>query len=169
MSEVGALTRDLLWQAAEGMVSHMSECSNRSNRISGKIFPSTKEVVMEVIISHPQGVMLKDVAKKVNRTPGAVSQIIESLVREGMVERSVSKYDRRVIMLNSTSTGAQARTALLGRIDGLMTDIMQTVPAKDQIVFFKTLKHIVQMLVDDTSMKRAHDCQSRDKFRSASK
>ena len=148
MEGIGRRTWELIWQAAARI--HMRAAADGRSRdgAGDKILPSTKELVMEVVFSHPEGIMLKDVAGKVRRTPGAVSQIIESLVREGMIERVVSKHDRRAVTLHATTAGSRTRADFFGKADDLMRDIMRAVPQDEQTIFLKTLGHIVDYLAE---------------------
>ena len=51
--------------------------------------PLSQLRVMGVIYDrHPEGIMLKEVADELKLTPGAISQSVDVLVRENLVERS---------------------------------------------------------------------------------
>jgi DNA-binding MarR family transcriptional regulator len=50
----------------------------------------------------------KDVALRLAVTPGAVTQLVDPLVERGLLERTASKQDRRVINLRITQSGETA-------------------------------------------------------------
>lgn len=61
-----------------------------------------------------QPVSLKKLATEMHLTPGAITQLVDSLVESGYVERSQDSRDRRVIVAKLTGEGA-AKIGLLKR------------------------------------------------------
>ncbi len=54
---------------------------------------------------YPDGVMLKLLAEKVNLTPGAASIIVDTLVRQGVLDRRTSDVDRRAVCIGLSEQG----------------------------------------------------------------
>jgi len=64
------------------------------------------------VISHSQPVQPKDLAGKMYLTPGAVTQSIDALVREGYLTRTHDENDRRSTFISLTAKGEEKVTKL---------------------------------------------------------
>ncbi len=74
-------------------------------------------------IRHSQPVSAKELATKLNMTPGAISQFVESIEQQGFLERHASQEDRRVQYLQLSAEGE----ALIHRFEQHRTRMMQTI------------------------------------------
>ncbi len=94
--------------------------------------------VMGCLFGHgSQSLMLKEIAEKFQITPGAVSQTVDTLVREGLVERVVSTEDRRAVCIRLTEAGLNKRNELDAFFDTLMRELLADIPREKQEVFFE--------------------------------
>ena len=57
------------------------------------------------LVNHEGPTPLKDLAKAMQLTPGAITQLVEALERAGYVERIPSKTDRRITTIGLTEAG----------------------------------------------------------------
>lgn len=73
---------------------------------------SPAAIRMLFVVGHTQPVQPKDLAGKMYLTPGAVTQSIDALVREGYLERTPIANDRRSMSISLTPKG-QAKVAAL--------------------------------------------------------
>lgn len=56
------------------------------------------------IISHTEGISVKELAAKLQVTSGAVTQFVDVLVEKGLVERTEDSIDRRIQRVQLTNT-----------------------------------------------------------------
>lgn len=73
---------------------------------------SPANVRMLFVVDHAQPVQPKDLACKMYLTPGAVTQSIDALAREGYLERTPIESDRRSMTISLTPKGQAKVTAL---------------------------------------------------------
>ena len=93
--------------------------------------PLSQLRVMGVIYDrHPEGVMLKEVADELKLTPGAISQSVDVLVRENLVERTTSPSDRRAIQLRPTAAGLALKEQHSQNIENIMEKYRRMYPVK---------------------------------------
>jgi DNA-binding MarR family transcriptional regulator len=59
--------------------------------------------ILFVISEHKEGISVKELAKIINVTSGAITQFINSLVEKNLVERREDTKDRRILQLHLTS------------------------------------------------------------------
>ncbi len=90
--------------------------------------------------------MLKEIAEKFNFTPGAVSQTIDSLVKEGMVERLASPTDRRAVCIRLTCEGEEIRNHLDRSFTGSMEKLVAEIPKEKLESFLEVLEFLLSSL-----------------------
>ncbi len=90
--------------------------------------------------------MLKEIAENFNFTPGAVSQTIDSLVREGMVERLASPADRRAVCIRLTREGEEIRNHLDRSFTGSMEKLVAEIPKEKLESFLEVLEFLLSSL-----------------------
>ena len=107
---------------------------------------SQLRVVGVVYDRHPAGVMLKDIADELKLTPGAISQTVDVLVRENLVERTTSPTDRRAILLRPTAAGLELKEQHARQINAVMQIISKDVKDEDFDIFVKVLAHLLEQI-----------------------
>ncbi len=65
--------------------------------------PSQGELLF--IVSHEGPISSTELARSMQLTPGAITQLVESLERAGLVERKPSPADRRVTLISASEAG----------------------------------------------------------------
>lgn len=89
------------------------------------------------LIHHEGSMPLKDLAKAMQLTPGAITQLVEALEQAGYLQRSASQTDRRVTtvaiteagvlkLANGGSAGAQKRKVFTSILNTLTEDELRT-------------------------------------------
>lgn len=58
--------------------------------------------VCDMMETTPQGIPLKDLAAALHLTPGTVSELVETLVKRGSLQRVQNPDDRRAVMITVT-------------------------------------------------------------------
>ncbi len=107
---------------------------------------SQLRVVGVIYDRHPAGVMLKDIADELKLTPGAISQTVDVLVRENLVERTTSPTDRRAILLRPTAAGLELKEQHARQINAVMQTISKDVKDEDFDIFVKVLSHLLEQI-----------------------
>lgn len=107
---------------------------------------SQLRVVGVIYDRYPDGVMLKEVADELKLTPGAVSQTVDILVRENIVERTISPADRRAILLRPTEAGLKLKQQHSDQINNIMNSISSGVAPQDFKVFARVLAELLKQI-----------------------
>ena len=91
------------WRLLFNLTDDFREQANISNLDSRAVFNVTVgqmrvlKAVARLSLDDDRGIMLKTLAEKVKLTSGAVSIIVDSLVKQGLLERRHSEVDRRAV------------------------------------------------------------------------
>ena len=93
-----------------------------------------------VMRHEPDGVMLKDIANELELTPGAVSQMVEHLVRMELLERCASETDRRAVCIKLSQKGKSIRAFHEDFFNRVINDFMKTVPEEKQKIFAEVMQ-----------------------------
>ena len=90
--------------------------------------------------------MLKDIADELKLTPGAISQTVDVLVRENIVERTVSPADRRAILLKPTTTGLKLKEQHSQQVENVMQSISKDISPDDFATFANVLERLLEQM-----------------------
>lgn len=109
--------------------------------------PLSQLRVVGVIYDHNQdGIMLKEVADILKLTPGAISQTVDILVRENLIERTTSPTDRRAILLRPTPSGLRLKEQHTSELAATMQKISASISNEDFAIFSKVLAHLLEQM-----------------------
>lgn len=131
----------LVMKAAQALRDYAMECGNGSEQCQ-KVTVAQQRV-LEVVFHEEGEINVKAVARQLNLTPGAVSQTVEILVRDGMVERVESKKDRRSVVIRPTAKSRDIRRKVVTSCDRLMEEAFETANENERKVFVRLLEKII--------------------------
>lgn len=135
------------WKLLFYIVDAIRSKSHKKNPDPMKKITLAKLRVMGCLFEHDgKSLMLKEIAEKFNFTPGAVSQTIDSLVKDGMVERLVSSADRRAVCIRLTRQGEAMRNHLDSFFTESMEKILSELPKEKQKIFLEVLEFLLDRL-----------------------
>ncbi|MBO5923586.1 MAG: MarR family transcriptional regulator [Lentisphaeria bacterium] len=134
--------RNLLRLADRLGSSGVSECD-----LPSRLPLSQLRVVGVIYDRYPAGVMLKEIADELKLTPGAISQTVDVLVRENIVERTVSPADRRAVLLKPTDEGLKLKEQHSLQVENVMQAISKNVKPEEFATFAKVLEHLLEQIV----------------------
>ena len=97
----------------------------------------------------PEGVMLKEIARELDLTPGAVSQMVEHLVRMELLERYASESDRRAVSIKLSRKGKEIRAIHEDFFNQVINEFMKTVPEEKRAVFEEVLRNMHNYLENE--------------------
>lgn len=102
-----------------------------------RIPPSQLELLFTA--AHHPGASLKELAKIMQLTPGAITQLVEALEIQGLVERQISAKDRRSSQLALTTKG-NAEINALREIHKQLFQDMTSALTEDEIKSLLTIQ-----------------------------
>lgn len=104
-----------------------------------------QERVLGAVFSHyPQGAKLKDIAKVLSLSAATISQTIDQLVREGLLDRVQSTEDRRAISIQPTEKCARIKEMNCERFAKLFSEAFGEFGADDIDLFGRMLEALLK-------------------------
>lgn len=92
---------------------------------------------------HP-GIMLKQLAAKINLTAGAASIIVDSLVKMKLLDRMPDENDRRAVKIRLSRQGAELFERHFNYFSNTMDEIISRIPEEELATFEKVLSRVQQ-------------------------
>lgn len=135
-----------VWRNLLRLADRLSSSGTTSCDLPARLPLSQLRVVGVIYDRHPEGIMLKEVADQLKLTPGAISQTVDILVRENIVERTTSPADRRAILLRPTAAGLALKEQHSHNIENIMHEITSDVDKEDFAIFSKVLSHLLEQM-----------------------
>ena len=141
-----ANNNESVWRNLIRLADRLSNTGVTDCDLPSRLPLSQLRVVGVIYDRHPAGVMLKDIADELKLTPGAISQTVDVLVRENLVERTTSPTDRRAILLRPTAAGLELKEQHARQINVVMQTISKDVKDEDFDIFVKVLAHLLEQI-----------------------
>lgn len=82
-----------------------------------------------------EGMRLKDIAFEMDITPGGMSQAVDLLVRNGLVERFSSEVDRRAVSIRLSDEGKAKRKSINDFFVSMTEELIEDISAEDLETF----------------------------------
>ena len=131
-------TLRFLFGVTEYLRTHLER--SRPEFAPGKSATLSQLKVVSCILNSPNGkIRIKDIAANLGITSGGVSQIVDNLVRDGLVTRHVSEDDRRVSWVSLSDEGSKRRRLIEEFMDGITDEVMADVPEQKREIFSEVL------------------------------
>ena len=99
--------------------------------------------IMGCVISSPGGCSVKELSERLKITPGAVSQNVEKLVRQGPLIRLPDEYDRRSVRIMLSPEGVKRHKRLNTEFGAILSEMLEGVPEEKIAVFIEVLDHLI--------------------------
>lgn len=135
-----------LWRNIMRLADRLSNTGKNESDLPNRLPLSQLRVVGVIYDRHPEGVMLKEIADDLKLTPGAISQTVDVLVRENIVERTTSQVDRRAILLRPTAMGLELKEKHTRHIQEVMQEITSGISEEELAVFTRITAHLVEQV-----------------------
>ena len=74
----------------------------------------------------------KEIAERLKLENSTISGILERMEKKGLIERSISKEDRRYIRVMVTEKGASLKDAVLAAVEEVNNEVMSVFSDKDR-------------------------------------
>lgn len=137
---------EAVWRNLMRLADRLSSTGVTDCDLPSRLPLSQLRVVGVIYERHPAGVMLKDIADELKLTPGAISQTVDVLVRENLVERTTSPTDRRAILLRPTAAGLELKEQHARQINAVMQTISKDVKSEDFDIFTRVLANLLEQI-----------------------
>lgn len=98
------------------------------------------------LIEQQQPVSLKLLAASMHLTPGAITQLVEGLVRAGYVTRTESSEDRRVMVVTLTPEGAKVGKTFERKKQEILTEIVANMTDDELEIFLRVQQKMLTHL-----------------------
>jgi DNA-binding MarR family transcriptional regulator len=102
------------------------------------------------ILKHIQPVSFKALASKMLLTPGAISQFLDPLLKNGYVKRSQDENDRRVSYIALTDKGNQKAEKLSENFRTIHTEALSTLSTEELTELLGIQRKMLTYLEDHT-------------------
>ncbi len=145
----------MIFKMAHGLREYGTLAAGAGCNKHEKITIAQERVLGVVFSRYPEGVMLKDIVKELSLSAATISQTIETLVREGLLDRVQSKHDRRAVSIQPTPRCAELRSINLRRFNTLFHDALQTYSQEERDLFIRMMESII------AKTKQYHDCEKK--------
>jgi DNA-binding MarR family transcriptional regulator len=100
-------------------------------------------------IAEAQPVSSKKLADSMHLTPGAITQLVDSLVQAGYVTRTPSDQDRRVSVVTLTPDGSHTITEMRRSKEELFTRIVDGLSDEELAMFVAVQRKMLKYLEDN--------------------
>lgn len=140
-------TADECWRLLFNLVDELREKANDYNSDSSTVSNITvgQMRVLKMVASlsaekNGEGLMLKTLAEKVKLTSGAVSIIVDSLVRQNLLERRHSSVDRRAVNICLSEKGREKTSCYINFFNRQTADFLSSLSESEQTAFVNILQ-----------------------------
>ena len=140
------LKNERVWRNLLRLADRLGRSGESGCDLPNRLPLSQLRVVGIIYDRHPAGVMLKEIADELKLTPGAISQTVDVLVRENIVERTVSPSDRRAILLRATDAGLQLKEQHSQQVENVMQTISKDISSEEFAVFASVLDRLLKQM-----------------------
>ncbi len=107
---------------------------------------SQMKVMGCVIFNDGKPVKVKDIAEELGITPGGVSQLVDTLVKAGALERTVSEDDRRAVNISLSGHGKEIHRKMDLYFSELARELLSSVSPEKQEIFQEVLETMMKTL-----------------------
>ena len=113
-----------------------------------KITLGKMRIINYLFVREGEPPMVKEIAEMFGLTSGAVSQTVDALAADGVVERIPSSVDRRSVHVSLTPFGKSIRNQLEAYLNDVMTGILDEVPEEKQEAFLEVLQDMSETFTE---------------------
>ena len=116
------------------------DARHKPEKIAGFIPTAPGKILHQLQLVHPEGLGVKALAQAVSRSPGAVSQTVQTLVDVGLIDRSTAPNDRRAVVIRLTDEGIRQIHRHEAMMNALLESLIEAAPPDDRAAFHRTLE-----------------------------
>ena len=126
----------------------------RNDEMAQRITLAQARVIDQFFKEPSGGMMLKDLASRMHLTPGAVSLLVDALVRQNVLSRKISENDRRAVSITLSETGKDFRQRFERFFDDLSSEMIADIDPRELDTFLRVLETLCRNLEEGCNKKR---------------
>jgi DNA-binding MarR family transcriptional regulator len=113
--------------------------------------PPQARLIFTIARNKEEGISVKELASKVNMTPGAVTQFIDGLIEKGLVSREEDLYDRRIVRLKVTQSA-------INQMEKFRKDFLRSASRTFEVLSLEELRQLNGLLIKVSSETSNKHC-----------
>lgn len=125
------------------------KCSMMDMEIMNKMGLSQSELQFFSSLNECSNISSAELGKKMNLSPSRVSRIVDRLVKNSFLDRTISSADRRAITLKLTAKGEEVAQQIEETRKHCNSKIQEALTPSEIVAFSNTLNKIVKMVVEE--------------------
>lgn len=130
-----------------GLVYEMKKkCLAIDNQLMDQLNLTQSELLFFSSLDQCTGISSPELAKNMGLSPSRISRVIEKLVVDGYLDRSVDKSDRRAITLCLTENGKKIRDEIKQSRQECETRLLKVLPDSDIDKFREIIGRVIREL-----------------------
>jgi DNA-binding MarR family transcriptional regulator len=94
-------------------------------------------------IYHEQPTTAKQLAAKLHLTPGAISQLVDELMEQSLIQRETDPSDRRRQVISLSTEGTAVVKTFEKRRHAVMNKVIENLSDDELVTWLKIQKHII--------------------------
>ncbi len=136
---------ELIWERLSRLIEEVNLLYERKSYAvpSPNITFAQLRILNCIKLSPGGSVRLKEIANALQITAPAVSQIVERMVQQGMIERIQSRDDRRSVEISLSGIGRECHAHNNCFFDKLFDKLLVKVSPEKEAVFLEVLDHLI--------------------------
>ncbi len=111
------------------------------------------KVMLLLFDASPETVPQRELVRQLGVTPGAVSQLVEALVRRGLVERCYDSGDRRAVAVKLSKKSEEFHFYHEKALSGITGELLSGIVPEEREIFIKVLKNIRKKLREKSGIE----------------
>jgi DNA-binding MarR family transcriptional regulator len=111
---------------------------------------SRSQLELLATVRHTQPINFKQLAQQLYLTPGSISQLVEALENQGLLQRQTDTMDRRVQTLQLTAQGDKLLATFDQRRRKILEDIMRELTTEELELWLHIQEKITQGFLPET-------------------
>ena len=143
--EGGIMKQETIWIKLLQATDVIRELHHREGKMERPPLRTTiaEAKIMHYIVFSRNGCSVKELAEQLGTTRGAVSQIIEKMVRKGPLTRVPDPDDRRSVRITLSPEGLKQHRKICVSFDHLMKKMLEGVEEEKVRIFTEVLDHLI--------------------------
>lgn len=115
---------------------------NDRNSRDSELTLAQLKVLAVIADQNPAPMMVKEIAAQLGQTPGAVSQMVDTLCHLNYLERKVSETDRRSVAVSMVPAGKEQLEQCAALVAEKIASRLNAIPPEDLKTFLSVLREL---------------------------
>ncbi len=94
-------------------------------------------------LRNKDGMPMNDLSVKMNLNSSTMTRIVDTLVRDGYIDREKDQQDRRIVIVKLTAKGEASANELSQHLDAYYSNILSHLPVGEIDEVFRSVSHLI--------------------------